>query len=81
MIGVIAVMSYAGASLLVEANKTNGWVTVPQELRGGTADNPDLYAVLVVTFFLVMIGFGLVTIIYSIIYRATRPRDIYKLVK
>jgi len=74
-------MSYAGASLLVEANKTNAWVEVPEEIQGGIASAPDLYAELAVTFFLTMVGFGLYTIVYSIIYKATRPRDIYKIVK
>ena len=81
LIGLIAVMSYAGASLLVQANKTRAWVVVPEELQGGISGAPNLYAELVVTFFLMMIGFGIYTIIYSIIYRAIRPRDIYKMVK
>jgi hypothetical protein len=81
LIGVIAVMSYAGANLLVEANKTRRWVIVPEEIRGGVSWAPDLYSELIVSFFLMMIGFGIITIVYSIIYRVTRPRDIFKLLK
>lgn len=81
LMGVIAVMSYAGANLLVEANKTRQWIAVPVELYGGTSWAPDLWAELVVMFFLMVIGFGTFTVIYSIIYRVSRPKDLYKMVK
>jgi len=81
LMGVVSVMSYAGANLLVEANKTKGWVVVPAEIRGGVSWAPDLYAEIVVTFFLILIGFGIITVVYSIIYKVTRPRDIFKLLK
>ena len=81
LLAVIAIMSYAGANLLVEANKTKGWIAVPAGIRGGVSWAPDLYAELIVMFFLMMIGFGLLTIIYSIIYRISRPRDLFKLLK
>ena len=81
LLAVIAVMSYAGANLLVEANKTKTWIRVPAGIRGGVSWAPDLYAELIVMFFLMMIGFGVITIIYSIIYRISRPRDLFKLLK
>ncbi len=81
LLGVIAIMSYAGANLLVEANKTKYWIVVPAGIRGGVSWAPDLYAELIVMFFLMMIGFGALTIIYSIIYKITRPRDLFKLLK
>jgi len=81
LLGVIAIMSYAGANLLVDANKTNGWITVPTDIRGGVSWAPDLYAELIVMFFLMMIGFGIITIVYSIIYKISRPRDLFKLLK
>lgn len=81
LLGLIAVMSYAGANMLVEANKTKSWIAVPAGIRGGIAWAPDLYAELIVMFFLMMIGFGLITIIYSLIYKISRPRDIFKLLK
>jgi len=81
LLGVIAIMSYAGANLLVEANKTKGWIAVPVDIRGGVSWAPDLYAELIVMFFLMMIGFGVITIVYSIIYKISRPRDLFKLLK
>jgi hypothetical protein len=81
LIGLITIMSYAGANLLVEANKTRQWVAVPPEIRGGVPWAPDLYSELIVAFFLVFVGFGIMTIVYSIIYRVSRPRDLYKLLK
>ena len=81
LLGVIAIMSYAGANLLVEANKTKAWIAVPVGIRGGVSWAPDLFAELIVMFFLIMIGFGVITIIYSIIYKVSRPRDIFKLLK
>ncbi len=81
LLGVIAIMSYAGANLLVEANKTKGWITVPTDIRGGVSWAPDLYAELIVMFFLMMIGFGVITIVYSIIYKISRPAEISICVK
>lgn len=81
LMAVIAVMSYAGANLLVEANKTKGWVRVPAEIQGGVPWAPDLFAELIVAFFLTFVGFGVLTIVYSILYRMTRPKDLYKMVK
>ena len=81
LMGLIAVMSYAGANLLVEANKTKGWIAVPYDIQGGVSWAPDLYAELIVTFFLILIGFGIMTIIYSLIYKVSRPQDLFKLLK
>jgi len=81
LMGLITIMSYAGANLLVEKNKTTGWVAVPYEIQGGVSWAPDLYAELIVMFFLILIGFGIMTIIYSVIYKVTRPRDLFKLLK
>lgn len=81
LIAVIAIMSYAGANLLVEANKTKGWVYVPPEIRGGLPWAPDLFAELIVAFFLMFVGFGILTIVYSLIYKISRPRDLYKMLK
>lgn len=75
LMGLIAVMAYAGANLLVDANKTQGWIAVPPALQGGLPWAPDLYAEVVVAFFLALFGFGVVTIVYSLFYQMTRPRD------
>jgi len=78
LMGLIAVMSYAGANLLVEANKTRQWIQVPPGIQGGVPWAPDLYAELIVAFFLAMIGFGIMVIFYSFVYQISRPRDIFK---
>ena len=78
LMGLISVMAYAAANILVEANKTRQWIAVPPELQGGLPWAPDLYAEIVVGVFLAIIGFGLVTIIYSMVYQVTRPEDILK---
>jgi hypothetical protein len=75
--GLITVMSYAGANLLVEANKTRGWIEVPPAIQGGVAWAPDLYAELIVAFFLALLGFGVVTIAYSFIYQLIQPQSIF----
>lgn len=81
LMAVIAIMSYAGANILVELNKTKVWIRVPEEIQGGVPWAPDLFAELIVAFFLTFIGFGILTIVYSIVYRISRPRDLYKMVK
>lgn len=78
LIGLIAVMSYAGASILVRMNKTRQWITVPAAIQGGFSWAPDLFSELIVAFFLSLIGFGIMTIIYSFFYQISRPRDIFK---
>jgi hypothetical protein len=78
LMGLISVMAYAGANLLVEANKSQGWIEVPPEIQGGVSWAPDLYAEIIVGIFLAIIGFSLVTIVYSLIYQATRPEDVLK---
>lgn len=65
MIALVAIMSYAGANLLVEANKTKQWVKVPPEIQGGFYWAPDLFAELIVSFFLMFVGFGVLTILLS----------------
>ncbi|MBS1250277.1 MAG: hypothetical protein MAG431_01870 [Chloroflexi bacterium] len=78
MIILILAMSYAGASLLVDENKVQKWVPVPKEIQGGPAWGAwaaDLYTELFLAFFLALIGFGLFVIIYSIIFKASSPKD------
>ena len=75
---LIVVMSYAGALLLVDANKIHRWAPVAKEIRGGPNWGvwaADLYAELVVAFLLAVIGFGLFVIGYSIIYKVSFPKD------
>lgn len=76
---LIPVMSYAGADVLVKANLTQHWVPAPASLLqtvvvpvAGVAV-PHLYANLVVALLLALIGFAVVTMIYSLLYGAIAP--------
>lgn len=80
MMVLIAVMSYAGASLLVDANGKHGWVQVPSELRGSLpkiiiSGQPVLYVELFVAFILAIVGFGLFVIVYSLVFKTSSPRN------
>ena len=75
---VIPVMAYAGAVLLVEANSKQHWLPMPRELAQTVSvpylgDIKSFYATLIVTVLLMLIGFGVMTIIYSMIYSALGP--------
>jgi hypothetical protein len=69
---IIPVISYAGATLLVEANNTEGWYPVPRELTG-PAQYPYLFANLAVAAILAVLGFVLLTVLYSLLYRVAGP--------
>ncbi|MBU1661742.1 MAG: hypothetical protein KKD28_09745 [Chloroflexi bacterium] len=68
MLILIPLMSYAGASLLMEANMINHWVPVPREFRG-PAQYPYLFARLGVTLLISVLGFVVLIILYSLVYR------------
>lgn len=71
---VIPIMAYAGAVLLVQANQELGWVTMPPETLT-TVNVPfvgpvtNLYAILVTAVLLMMVGFGIMVILYGLLYR------------
>jgi len=78
MIILMPVMSYAGAVELVKANYRNGWVRMPAEFSGnvtipyiGTIN--DLYAYLAIGIVFLVIGFGVLTMLYSVLYSAVGP--------
>lgn len=78
MMVIIPIMSYAGAVLLVRLNQENNWVPVPRELAQTITlpmigDIPNLFGVLIVTVLLMIVGFGLLTILYSILYSIVGP--------
>ncbi len=78
MMILIPIMAYAGAVVLVQANLEQGWLPMPRELIQ-TVTLPvvgevnQFYAVVIVTTLLMIIGFGVVTILYSLIYSAVGP--------
>jgi hypothetical protein len=79
MLILIPIMAYAGAVLLVEANWENGWVPAPYDLMQPvtipviyyTVDH--LYANLAVAFLLSILGFGVLMVIYAVIYSVIGP--------
>jgi len=75
---LLPVMSYAGAVELVKANYKNGWMVMPSDLAQTVAIPyigyiSHLYANLAVGVVLLVIGFGILTIIYSILYSTMGP--------
>lgn len=78
MMILIPIMAYAGAVVLVQANLEQGWLPMPRELIQ-TVTLPvvgevnQFYAVVIMTTLLMIIGFGVVTILYSLIYSAVGP--------
>lgn len=78
MMILIPIMSYAGAVVLVQANLEQGWLPMPRELIQTVTipflgDVNQFFAVVIVTVLLMIIGFGVVTILYSLIYSAVGP--------
>lgn len=75
---LIPTMSYAGAVELVKANYANGWVAIPKDLAQ-TVVIPyigaisHLYAYLALGVVLMVIGFGILTIVYSMMNTAMGP--------
>jgi hypothetical protein len=78
MLILIPIMSYAGAVLLVQANAEQGWLPMPRELSQSVVipllgSVKSFYAVAIMTVLLMIIGFGVITILYSIIYSMVGP--------
>jgi hypothetical protein len=78
MMILIPIISYAGAVLLVQENITRRWVPVPVSLAQAVqipliGSVSYLYANLIVTALLAIIGFGILTIGYSVLYSSLGP--------
>lgn len=78
LILIIPIMAIAGAILVVQENARQKWVPIPTELSQsinlpifGTVES--FLAVMVVALLLALIGFGAVTIIYSLVYSLIGP--------
>jgi hypothetical protein len=69
-------MAFAGAKMLVQVNSRQNWVSIPKELAGSIivpAIGRVLYADLAVMIILIVIGFGLLTVLYALMYRLFGP--------
>jgi hypothetical protein len=80
---MVPLMSFAGAILLVRQNFKQGWIPVPAELLK-FIDTPQLVALsqelgriyyldIAVTLALMVLGFGIISIIYSMLYGIFGP--------
>lgn len=69
---LLPIISFAAARLLVQANNEQRWIQVPGELTGSFIA-PVLgrvfFADLALTVVLIVIGFAIITVAYSILYR------------
>jgi hypothetical protein len=75
---IIPIMSYASAVLLVQQNQQQGWLPLPRELAGTIylpilGNVPYLYANLIVTLVLMLIGYGILTTMYALLYKVIGP--------
>ncbi len=78
MMILIPVMAYAGAVLLVQENLRQRWLVVPREFAQSVTlpligKVPYLYANLVTAVILALFGFGLMTVLFNLLYRVIGP--------
>jgi hypothetical protein len=72
LIILVPVIAFAAARMLVQANSQQRWVEVPVELSGFfvvPSIGRVFYADIALTAILIVIGFAVITIAYSVIYR------------
>jgi len=69
---LLPIVAFAGAKILVQTNSRQRWVQIPTELTG-VFTVPIIgrifYAALALTVILIVIGFAILTVAYSVIYR------------
>jgi hypothetical protein len=76
---VAPVIAYAGATVLIDLNAENDWVTIPYELmqpvRIASLDMTvdRLYGTLILAGLLLILGFALIISIYGVIYGLMGP--------
>ncbi len=78
LIVLLPIMAYAGADVLIKSNLKNGWMAIPVELAGTIfipfiGGIPYLYAKLLAGVVLLVIGYAILTIIYSLLFSAVGP--------
>jgi hypothetical protein len=78
MMLIVPVLSYAGAVLLYEQNLTAKWVRVPRDLTQtvsipGVGAVPHLFANLIVTVLLMLLGYAVFIVLYAVIFRLVGP--------
>ena len=69
---LLPIIAFAGAKLLVQANRTRRWVQIPAELTGSFSVpvvGRVIYADIAVTIGLIIVGFAIITVVYAIVYK------------
>jgi hypothetical protein len=69
---LLPIVAFAGAKIIVQANSRQRWIQMPVELNGSfivPVIGRVLFADLALTVILIVIGFAIITVGYSIIYR------------
>lgn len=79
MIVILPVMSYAGAVEIMRANIEKRWVVLPADFMKTVTipyvfSVPHLFANLAVALLLLVIGYGILVILYSAIYSMIGPK-------
>ncbi|HEX7974486.1 MAG TPA: hypothetical protein VF498_08775 [Anaerolineales bacterium] len=75
---LIPILSYAGAVLLVQTNLMQGWIFLPRELIHTVTlplvgPVPFLLANLLTALLLSLLGFGVLTLLYTLVYKMVGP--------
>lgn len=75
---IIPILSYTGAVLFVRENIRQGWFYIPYELAQVVfvpflGEIPYLYSHLIISLLFTAIGFGALTVVYTIIYKILGP--------
>jgi hypothetical protein len=73
---LIPIISFAGAKYLVQANSRQGWIRIPAEMRRSLEVpilGPVYFVDLAVTILIIILAFGLITVVYALIYRLFGP--------
>ena len=73
---LVPIISFAGAKLLVQENIKQHWIDIPQEMLGSFSVpvvGRVLFADLAVWIILIVIGFGILTVVYALFYRLLGP--------
>lgn len=79
LIIMIPILSYAIASLVVEANLKQHWFQIPKEIAGSftiPVVGAVGYTQLALTVIIMVIGYGLLTVFYAFIYRLFGPSSL-----
>lgn len=73
---LIPVLAFAGARVLVQENARQNWLAIPAELRNSfnmPVIGQVFYADLMAALALMVVGYGLLIVLYAILYRLFGP--------